>query len=122
MKTSMTSQARVERGEVWLARFPFTDLSSTKVRPVVVLAVFGEDVVVVGVFSRVPARPLRETWVLIEEGERNFAQTGLAKTSVVKAEKLAIVHCSVLQRRLGYVPPALMSSIGIALKKALYLE
>ena len=61
VKTSMTSQARVERGEVWLVRFPFTDLSSTKVRSVVVLAVFGEDVVVVGVFSRILARPLRET-------------------------------------------------------------
>jgi len=117
-----TSQMSVERGEVWLVRFPFTDLSSTKVRPAVVWAVFGEDAVVVGVFSRVPARPLQETWVLIEEGEQGFAQTGLAKTSVVKAEKLAIVHYSVLQRRLGRLSPALMSRIGAALKKALYLE
>ena len=63
-----TSQMRAKRGEIWLVRFPFTDLSSTKVRPAVVWAVFGEDAVVVGVFSRVPARPLRETWVLIEDG------------------------------------------------------
>ena len=85
-------------------------------------AVFGEDAVVVGVLSRVPARPLRETWVLIKEGEQDFAQTGLAKTSVVKAEKLTIVHYSVLRRRLGRLSPALMSRIGIALKKALHLE
>ncbi|MEE8391382.1 MAG: type II toxin-antitoxin system PemK/MazF family toxin [Anaerolineae bacterium] len=117
-----TLQMRAERSEVWLVRFPFTDLSSTKLRPAVVLAVFGEDVVVVGVFSRVPVRPLRETWVVIEEGEQGFAQTGLAKPSVVKAEKLAIIHRSVLQRRLGRVSPALMSRIGIALKKALHLE
>ncbi len=117
-----TSQMRAERGEIWLVRFPFTDLSSTKVRPAVVWAVFGEDAIVVGVFSRVPARPIRETWVLIEEGEQDFPQTGLAKTSVVKAEKLTIVHYSVLQRRLGRLSPALMSRIGKALKKALYLE
>jgi len=117
-----TSQMRAERGEIWLVRFPFTDLSSTKVRPAVVWAVFGEDAVVVGVFSRVPARPPWETWVLIEEGEQDFAQTGLGKTSVVKAEKLAIVHCSVLERRLGHMPLALMSRIEVALKKALYLE
>ena len=117
-----TSQMRAERGEIWLVRFPFTDLSSTKVRPAVVWAVFGEDAVVVGVFSRVPARPLRKTWVLIEEREQDFAQTGLAKTSVVKAEKLTIVHCSVLRRRLGRLSPALMSRIEIALKKALHLE
>jgi len=117
-----TSQMRAERGEIWLVRFPFTDLSSTKVRPAVVWAVFGEDAVVVGVFSRVPARPLRKTWVLIEEREQDFAQTGLAKTSVIKAEKLAIVHYSVLRRRLGRLSPALMSRIEIALKKALHLE
>ena len=87
-----------------------------------VWAVFGEDAIVVGVFSRAPARLLRETWVLIEEREQDFAQTGLAKTSVVKAEKLAVVHCSVLRRRLGRLSPALMARIGIALKKALYLE
>ena len=56
-----TSQTRAERGEIWLVRFPFTDLSSTKLRPAVVWAVFGEDAIVVGVFSRVPARALRET-------------------------------------------------------------
>ena len=113
---------RAKRGEIWLVRFPFTDLSSTKVRPAVVWAVYGEDAVVVGVFSRAPTRPLRKTWVLIEEREQDFVQTGLAKTSVVKVEKLAVVHCSVLRRRLGRLSPALMSRIGIALKKALYLE
>lgn len=117
-----TSQMRAERGEIWLVRFPFTDLSSAKLRPAVVWAMFGEDAIVVGVFSRVPTRPPQETWVLIEEGEQDFGQTGLAKTSVVKAEKLTIVHYSVLRRRLGRLSPALMSRIGIALKKALYLE
>lgn len=117
-----TSQMRAKRGEVWLLRFPFTDLSTTKLRPAVVWAVFGEDALVVGVFSRAPTRPLRETWVLVEKGTRDFAQTGLVKTSMVKAEKLAIVHCSVLQRRLGHVPSSLMSRIEAALKKALHLE
>ncbi len=35
-----TSQMRAQRGETWLVRFPFTDLTSTKVRPAVVWAVF----------------------------------------------------------------------------------
>ncbi len=117
-----TSQMSSRRGEIWLVRFPFTDLTTTKVRPALVWAVFEEDVVVIGVFSRMPARPLRETWVLIQEEEQDFAQTGLAKTSVVKAEKLAIVHYSVLQRRLGHLSPELMSRIERALKKALLLE
>ena len=117
-----TLQMKARRGEVWLVRFPFSDLSSANLSPAIILAVFGEDAVVVGVFSRVPARPLQKTWVLIKEEEQDFAQTGLAKTSVVKTEKLAIVHHSVLHRRLGRASSALMSRIGLALKKALHLE
>ena len=69
-----TSQMRAKRGEIWLVRFPFTDLSSTKVRPAVVWAVFGEDAVVVGVFSsnswqiaggRAPNLILRVEWDII---------------------------------------------------------
>jgi mRNA interferase MazF len=113
---------KARRGEIWLARFPFTDLSTTKLRPVVVWAVFGEDAIVIGVFSRIPTRPLRDTWVLIEEGTEEFTQTSLIKASVVKTEKLAIVHHSVLQRQLGDVPPSLSSRVESGLKKALHLE
>lgn len=49
-------------GEVWLVRFPFTDLTTTKLRPAVAQAVHGEDIIVIGLFSRVPDR-LRPTWV-----------------------------------------------------------
>ncbi len=116
-----TLQMNVEQGEVWLVRFPFTDLTNTKLRPAVVWAVLGEDVIVVGVFSKAPVRPLKETWVSVEEGTQDFVLTGLAKTSIVKAEKLAVIHRSVLQRRLGSMSPALMAQIEVALKKALHL-
>jgi len=35
--------SKPKRGEVWLVRFPFTDLTSTKLRPALVWAVHGED-------------------------------------------------------------------------------
>jgi len=53
-------------GEVWLVRFPFTDLTTTKQRPAFVVATHGEDIIVAGIFSRVPAK-LRATWILIDE-------------------------------------------------------
>jgi len=53
-----------QRGEVVLVRFPFTDFRATKLRPAVVLAVHGEDVIVVGIFSTLPG-VLKETWLLI---------------------------------------------------------
>jgi len=96
----MSTMPKPERGEVWLVRFPFSDLSSTKRRPAFVLAVHGEDVIVPGIFSRISSGPLRATWVKIEDNYPMFLQIDLKKTSLLKAEKIAVVHESVFQRKL----------------------
>ena len=81
-------------GEVWLVRFPFTDLTTSKLRPAFVLTSHGEDVIVMGIFSRVPPA-WRATWVSIDERHAAFAQTGLKKSFVLKAEKIAVIHESI---------------------------
>jgi hypothetical protein len=53
--------------EIWLVRFPFSDLTSTKLRPALVLAVHREELIILGIFSKIPAADLRETWVLISD-------------------------------------------------------
>ena len=113
---------RPKRGEVWLVRFPFTDLTSTKLRPALVLVLHGEDVIVIGIFSRVPAGALRRTWVLVEDRHLAFRRIGLKKTSLLKAEKIAVVHESVFQRKLGTLPSDLMAQAEEALKRALHIS
>ena len=110
------------RGEVWLVRFPFTDLTSTKLRPALVWAVHGEDIIVLGIFSRVPARTFRKSWLLIEDQHSDFSQIGLKKTSVVKAEKIAVVHESVFQKKLGSLPTKVMVQVQKALERALLIS
>ena len=112
---------RPKRGEVWLVRFPFTDLTSTKLRPALVLAVHREDVIVTGIFSRVPSGRLRRTWVLVEDCHPAFQQIGLKKTSLLKAEKITVIHESVLQRKFGTFPPDLMAKTEEALKSAIHI-
>ena len=102
-------------------RFPFTDLTSTKLRPALVWAVHGEDTIVLGIFSRVPSGTLRKTWVRIEEDRPGFLQTGLKRSSMLKAEKIAVVHRSVLQKKLGELPPDVMVKTQEALKNALLI-
>ena len=108
------------RGEVVLVRFPFTDLRATKLRPAVILARHGEDVIVAGVFSNVPPA-LRDTWLLIEESHPHFAATGLRKRSVVKGEKLAVVHRSVIASTIGTLPSILLDALAQRVKTALQL-
>ncbi|MDY6951202.1 MAG: type II toxin-antitoxin system PemK/MazF family toxin [Thermodesulfobacteriota bacterium] len=72
-----------------------------------------------GIFSRVPAGRFRKTWLLIEEQRADFSRIGLKKTSVLKAEKIAIVHESVFERRIGTFPASMMAQALDALKKAL---
>jgi mRNA interferase MazF len=105
------------RGEVWLVRFPFTDLTSSKVRPALIVAIHKDDVIVLGIFSRTPATPLPDTWVQIEEQHPSFSQTGLKKTSVLKAEKVAVIHQSVLHRKLGDLPPTLLHTYKKPLRR-----
>jgi len=109
------------RGEVWLVEFPFTDLTSTKLRPALVWAVHGEDVILVGIFSRVPAGLSRESWVLIEAQHSEFSRIGLKKTSLLKAEKVAVVHNSVFKKKLESLPKDIMVKAEEALKKALLI-
>lgn len=105
--------------EIWLVRFPFSDLTSTKVRPALVLAVHRQEVIILGIFSKIPTGELRESWVLIEATHSDFSQTGLRKTSLVRADKIATVSQSVFQQKLGVLPANILSLVYEALKKAL---
>ena len=111
-----------KRGEIWLVRFPFTDLTTSKLRPALVWAIHREDVILIGIFSRIPASPKRKTWVVIEEKHAGFQRVGLKKTSLIKAEKIAIVHKSVFRNKLGKLSPVLMEDVEKALKKALKIK
>ena len=109
-------------GEVWLVAFPLTDLTSTKVRPTLVISVHREDVIILGIFSKIPTTGLRETWVLMPENHPEFLQTGLKKTSLIRSDKIATVHESVFQKRLGILPSDILILVQKALKKALNIS
>ncbi|GAB4289800.1 MAG: type II toxin-antitoxin system PemK/MazF family toxin [Oscillatoriaceae cyanobacterium] len=107
--------------EIWLVRFPFSDLTSTKLRPALVIARHRQELIILGIFSKIPAGELRDTWVLLPDSYRDFSQTGLKKTSLIRADKIATVDESVFHRQLGVLPPDIWGVVQEALKKALNL-
>jgi mRNA interferase MazF len=112
---------RIESGAVVLVNFPFTDLQSSKVRPALVLTQKRDDVIIVGIFSKVPAY-LQDSWIIIDEEDPGFKQTGLKKTSVIKAEKIAVVHRSLIRKELGHLSQELLQKVKQILARTLEIE
>lgn len=110
-----------EIGSVILVNFPFTDLLSFKVRPALVLASHGEDVIILGIFSKVP-EGLQPSWVKIDQHEADFRQTGLKKTSIIKTEKITVLHKSLIKRKIGQLPLTWLSLVRKTILRTLQLD
>ena len=91
----MTMQA----GDFWLADIPFTDGSASKIRPVLVLWLDGQDAVVASVTSASPRSP---TDVPLAD----WASAGLRVASTVRLARLDCLEQSLLFRWLGALTPA----------------
>jgi mRNA interferase MazF len=112
---------KLEPGNIILVNFPFTNLQSSKVRPALILSIKGEDIIILGIFSRVPEN-LQNSWIVISELNPAFEQTGLKKTSIIKTEKITVIHQSLIKKKLGYIPPELMRQVKQTLRKTLQIE
>ena len=108
-------------GDIVLINFPFTDLLSSKVRPAIVITTKREDVIILGIFSKI-AEKIQESWFVIEETAEYFIKTGLKKKSVLKTEKIAVIHNSNIRRVLGSLPENIFNTVKTKLKKTLNLE
>jgi len=90
---------KLEPGDTVLVNFPSTDLQSSKVRPALVLSIKGEDIIILGIFSTVPEN-LRDSWIKIGDLNPAIKQTGLKKASIIKTEKITVVHQSLIKKDL----------------------
>lgn len=101
--------------EIWLVSFPFSDLSATKLRPALVVGNHKEEAIILGIFSKIPNENLRETWVLISENDPDFKATGLKKSSLIRADKIATLSEFVFQKKLGVLSFDLMKKVNLDL-------
>lgn len=107
-------------GDIVLINFPFTDLLSSKVRPAIIIAVKGEDVIILGIFSKIP-ETIQESHVVIDGSAEYFTKTRLKKKSIIKTEKIAVVHNSNIRKVLGALPENVFNIVKTKLKKTLEL-
>lgn len=113
----------LKRGDIVLVPFPFTDLSSLKVRPAVIVSADpqGEDIIIAFI-SSVVSKPVGKTELLLNAENPDFPSTGLKKDSVFKMGKLLTISNTLVLRRLGRVRPVIQRELDNLVKKALGLS
>lgn len=102
---------RLEPGDLILVPFPFTDLSSAKTRPALVLSRSdynrdGRDVIVCGVTSNLSNAA---RGVLIQT--RDLSQGRLPAPSRVKVDKVVTLQQNLVRRRVGHLKPASLGQV-----------
>ena len=115
----------MKRGDIVLIKFPFTDLSTTKVRPALVISSDkynnkGEDAIFLYISSNTNNK--QSTDLLIESSDKNFSSTGLKKSSLFRTDKLVILKKSLAARKLGTANSDILSKINIMLIDILDLK
>jgi mRNA interferase MazF len=91
------------RGDVVLVPFPFTDLSTRKLRPAVIVGrPFGDDLILAFVTSRASGDDPRAQCVL-QPADPEFSATGLKSASAVRLNRLATLDRGLVRRRLGRI-------------------
>lgn len=113
----------MKTGTIVLTRFPYTDLSSSKRRPAVILSkVHPHDPdVIVGFISSVLPNVAVDTDFMLATTDADFSKTGLKKTSVFKMDKLATLDSSIFTGSLGDVSPTILTALKTCLRNALDL-
>ena len=119
------AQRIVTRGSVVLVRYPFTDLTGTKVRPAIIITPDKflssiDDVACLFISSVIPSK-LLPTDVLLEPHHPSFQRTGLKFRSIIRTHKFTVLHKSLVYRVLGNIDDALMSIVDQRLRMALGL-
>ena len=97
-----------KQGQIVLIPFPFTDLTTTKQRPAVILSSDSynqthQDVILAAITSQVPANLKPDEYLL--SGNDQIA-AGLPKPSIIKIGKVVTIDLRLIRKSLGQLPPS----------------
>lgn len=109
------------KGKIVLIPFPFTDLTTAKLRPALILFEGERDVVAAFISSRIPEK-LALTEVLVDKSHPEFTLTGLKVSSVIKLDKIATVLKDLIVGELGELGNLLKREVNMRLRKVYRLS
>ena len=115
----------LQRGDIVLVPFPFTDLSRQKARPAVVVSSrsFNDrypDVILAAISSKLPDPP-SDLEIVIQADSVDFQPTGLRVSSVIRVPKLVAMKQSLIYSGLGKLTPRTLGVFDDCLARAVGL-
>lgn len=109
-------------GDIILVRFPFTDLSSTKVRPALIISsirfnTLTQNIVCIMITSQ--DINVGENDFVLDDKDAEFRMTGLKKKSVFKTGIIHTLQKTLAARKLGEIGAQTKSEIAKRLHKVI---
>lgn len=86
----------IEAGDLWVANIPFSTGIGSKKRPILILWLDGNDVIIAAITS---ARPRTRTDVILD----NWVESGLRVESTVRLSRLVCLEKSLLRAKIGRI-------------------
>lgn len=108
------------KGKIVLVPFPFTDLTSAKLRPALVLYEGEKDVILAFISSKIPDN-ISDLDVLILSSQNSFKKTGLKTDSIIRLDKLATVLKDLVVGELGEIDDSIKHEVNEKLIKIIRL-
>ena len=105
-------------GQIVLARFPFSDLTSKKLRPCLVIGLAEFQAILLCQITSKPYGSKRA----IPLSKHNFKTGTIALNSFIRPDKIATLDQNLIVRTLGTLSTAKLSEVKIAISKVLELE
>lgn len=92
----------LDKGDIVLVRFPFSDLSQTKLRPALVLAIGKNiDEITLCFISSQNTQSLTSNEFAISTSDSEFTQTGLKTDSKVRVTRIITLERKLILRKIG---------------------
>lgn len=112
----------MEKGTIVLVHFPFTDYTSSKLRPALIISTDNTKDFCVAFISSVMPLELENTDYILTRKDKDFQSTGLKKDSIIRMKKIATLDRGVILGKLGNVSEGLQKKLDEKLKLALGLD
>ena len=113
----------LQKGDVVLAVFPFSDLSQTKLRPAIVLwkSSTGQDATICFITSQ-SLNDVSTDEFLLQPSDPEFLGTGLKLVSKVRVTKIASLERKLITRRLGQLGNTYISILNTKIIQAFHFK